>query len=145
MRRYATVADSIHAIATPNSTTMSQVLREDMRLRPDYRAIDCRNAGSAGEGHCHHKLSLQEGDDACDPGLARRTEPKNVRPSDQHGAGSKRQCFQYIGAAPDAAIDQHRNAAIHLLRDPGEGINGSGESIQVAPSVIGDDHPRNTG
>src|SRR5258708_3010176 len=63
---------------------------------------------------------MQQVEHAFDARLAEGTEPPEVWPADSDGTRAQRQRLDDIGAAPEAGIDQHGNAAVDRLDDLGQ-------------------------
>ena len=77
---------------------------------------------------------------ARDAGLARDREAPKMRPPDQAGRGAERHRLDHVAAAPDAAVDQHRDAAFDRLGHGRQSADRGDRAVQLAAAVVGDDH-----
>ena len=73
------------------------------------------------------------------PRLAARREAPERRPADEHRVGAERQGDRDVGAAADAAVDQHRGAAGDRVDDLRQGVGGGRRAVELAAAVVGDD------
>ncbi len=59
--------------------------------------------------------------------------------TDEDGACAQGQCFQHIGAAPDAAVHVDFAASGDGCDNFGQGFYGRNDSVELAAAVVGDD------
>src|SRR5207302_29428 len=62
-----------------------------------------------------------------------------VGPADAHRARAQGQALDEVGAAPESAVDQYRDAAAHGFDDLGQGVDGGAAAVLAARAVVGDD------
>src|SRR5437879_6208139 len=89
--------------------------------------------------HRRLQLGAQELEHALDAGLAEGAQAPEVRPADAHRARAEREALDDVGAAPEPAVDQHRDAAAHGFDDLGQGVDGGAAAVLAARAVVGDD------
>ncbi len=74
--------------------------------------------------------------------LAVDGEPPEHRAPGQRRAGAEREGLDDVGAAPDAAVDEHLDAAVDRLDHLGQDVDRRRDPVELAPAVVGDDDPR---
>src|SRR5205807_659142 len=74
--------------------------------------------------HRRLQFDAQELEHALDAGLPERAQAPEVGPADAHRARAEGQALDEVGAAPESAVDQYRDAAAHGFDDLGQGIDG---------------------
>ena len=79
----------------------------------------------------------QQGEHGFHSGLAEGGEGPEVGAADADGAGAHGEGFEEIGAATEAAIDEH--FAIHGGDDFGQAVDAGAFAVLAAAAVIGDD------
>src|SRR5215210_462083 len=84
-------------------------------------------------------LLAQDAEHIGGPFFTTRCKSVERRTSEQHRTGAERQGFDHVGATPKATIDQ--NGAVDPCSKLGELLNGSCDVLQLASTVIRDDHP----
>jgi hypothetical protein len=89
--------------------------------------------------HGGARLGAQNFEHALDTRLTKCPEAPQIRPADAHGLCAHCQCFDDVGAATEAAVDQHRHAIADRLNDFRQSIDGRATAVLDPPSVIGDD------
>ena len=108
--------------------------------RREHGTVDRHDAVPAAERQHPVDVAPEDLEHAGDAGLASDRETPQMRPADSAGRGAERQRLDHVGAAPHAAVEQHRDA-------PGDGVDhrrqradrGEG-AVQLAAAVVGDDH-----
>ena len=81
-----------------------------------------------------------------DPLLAAAVDRGDEGPGDQHPRRPHGQRLEYVGAAADAAVHQHRRAAAPQGRDDlGQDLGGGGALVQHAAAMVGDHDGRRAG
>ena len=63
----------------------------------------------------------------------------------RHETGGSAECdaFEYVGTAPDAAIDENRDAPVYRLDDARQRAETRRGTIELPSAVIGNDDPVN--
>src|SRR2546430_16112704 len=87
--------------------------------------------------HRGMQLGAQELEHAIDAGLDEGAQSPEVRPADAHRARAEREALDDVGAAPEPAVDQHRDAAAHGFDDLGQGVDGGAAAVLAARAVAG--------
>ena len=74
--------------------------------------------------------------------LAVDREPPERRPADEHGARAERERLDDVGAAPDAAVDEHLDPPVDRLDDLGQRVDRRRDAVELAAAVVRDDDRR---
>ena len=75
--------------------------------------------------------------------LAVDGEPPERRAAGEHGARAERERLDDVGAAADAAVDQHLDAAVDRLDHLGQRVDRRRDAVELAAAVVrDDDRPR---
>ena len=85
------------------------------------------------------KLASQNRQHRLDPWLTEGGEPPHVGPSNAHCTCTEREGLEDVGAAPEAAVDEHRNAPCHALNHFREALDCAAAAIFRTAAVVGDD------
>ena len=112
--------------------------------RDHARARTCSGRTSAGVGQPRRRqrepdLGLEELEHVPRSLLAACGEPPEGRPPDQHGLRAERERLDHVGPPAHAAVEEDLGPAGDRLHDLGQGVEGRGDPVELAPSVIGDD------
>src|SRR6266513_3365774 len=75
--------------------------------------------------HRRLQFDAQELEHALDAGLPERAQAPEVGPADAHRALAEGQALDEVGAAPESAVDQYRDAAAH-----GSMISGKASMVE---------------
>src|SRR3990172_8509342 len=126
--RTTSAASSGRASRTLGSTDSDHVVAGDP---PDR--------GHSREPHRESELLLQNIEDRFDPGLPKGGESPEVGPSDRDGIRSQSERFEDVGAAPESAVDEDRDASAHGLHHLGERFDGAAGALLPSPAVVRDD------
>src|SRR5215207_3877636 len=101
-------------------------------LCPDQRlARDLADRAAAGEAHGQLEVGDPVLEQLADARLAGEGEGVDVRAADQDGAGAQGDGLEDVGAAADAAVHQHGDAAGEGLDDGGEGVEGGDGAVHL--------------
>ena len=100
---------------------------------------DGGNGSGAAQAHGTVEFAAIDVEHMLDPGLACNGKTPQMRPCHQAGGGAKRQRFENIGAAPDPAIDQNRNAAVDRFDDARKRADARGRAVELPAAMIGND------
>ena len=76
------------------------------------------------------------------PSAPATARPQRHRAADEHGARAEGQRLDDVGAAPDAAVDEHVDAAGDGVDDRGQRVGARQDGVELAAAVIGDHHAR---
>ena len=86
---------------------------------------------------------VELGDDVAQHGFGARSsryrEAVDVGAPDKNSGGTEREGGERVGARANAAVEQHGDAALHALRHRHEGIERGRRTVDLPPSVVGDD------
>ena len=66
----------------------------------------------------------------------------HLQPPHQHGMRAQGQGFENIGAAANAAVQQHWVVGAHRSADGRQHLQGGGGAVEAAAAVVGHDHAR---
>src|ERR1700688_4102127 len=80
-------------------------------------ACDVGDGPRAAVAHREFQFTLHDFDHAIDACLAERSQSPKKWTSNADGFGAECECLEYIGAAPEAAVDVHRNFAADFGHD----------------------------
>src|SRR6185503_19544843 len=75
--------------------------------------------------------AAQDVEDVLDAGLAVGGQPPQVGAADHHRAGTERDRLNHVGAATDAAVEQHLDLPAHRLGDRGQDPDRGGRAVDV--------------
>ena len=97
------------------SRTISQSSSSSARCCPRLERLQraARDVGDLRRAHLRHddaQLAREDVEHALDAWLAERAQAPDVRPADADGRRAERERFEDVGAAAEAAVDEHRNA-----------------------------------
>ena len=87
--------------------------------------------------HGHPELVEDQLDHLVDALLAERAKAPHVGTADPHRVGAERQGLEDVGAAADAAVDEHRNASPYAGDDLGQRLDRRAEAVLGAAAVVG--------
>ena len=90
---------------------------------------------------CVGHFVAQQGEHALDTGLPAGGQSPQNGAADQDCGGPQRPGLDHIGAAADTAVHQHHSPAADRVNRPGKHLGGSRIAVELAPTMVGDDHP----
>ena len=125
------------------------------RDRPDVQTRPCRStacgatcarvtsAGVRQPTSCSaSSISARSSSSTCrDALLAADGEAPERRAADEHGAGAERERLDDVGAAADAAVDEHLDPTVDRLDDLGQRVDRRGDAVELPAAVVRDDDP----
>ena len=133
--RAAHVVPVRDAAAAPRARTLTALTQ----LARDHRRHEMLQRRRAELLHGGARLLLQQVEHALDARLAEGAEPPEIGPADADGARAERQRLDDVGAAAEARIDQHRDAAVDRLDDLGQRVDGRAAAVLGAAAMVRDD------
>ena len=92
----------------------------------------------AEQRHVDGDLFVQERDRACDECFAADRRRVDERPADEGEAGAEGERLEHVGAAPKAAVEQHRRLPADG-DDALEHVQGRDGAVELPAAVVGDD------
>src|SRR5262249_35225344 len=88
--------------------------------------------------HDRDELIVQDLEDAVHAGLAKRGQPPHEGPTNADGTGPEAKCLQDVGATAHAAIDEHRDAAVHRVHHLNQHADRRLSALFRAAAMVGD-------
>ena len=89
--------------------------------------------------HDHGQLAMEQVDDRFHAALTEGGKSPGLRTPDADRGGAEGQAFEDVRAATDAAIDEHRDPALHRRHDFRHAVDRRPQGLLVATAVVGDD------
>src|SRR5262245_1189219 len=135
------------ARAVVSKLRVMSVLRQGMAkiLYPppvhDELRLDVRDAPRAGLPHGGHKLRSQDVEHPLDALLSEGGEPPDIGPPDTDRIGAERERLEGVGAAADAAVHEHGDAAVHGRRHLGKAVDRRAAAVLGATAMVRYDDP----
>src|SRR6516164_10933281 len=82
------------------------------RWAHDARARDVSERGRAGLAHDRHEFAVEDVEHRLDAALTEGSQPPGLRPANADRGRPERERLEDVSAAADAAVDEHRDAAL---------------------------------
>jgi hypothetical protein len=98
--------------------------------------IDFVDVRIAAEGHRQIEIPEEAAQNLDDTLLAAESEAPDVGTAEQDGAGAERQRLERVGAAADAAVEEHLRASRDGLHNAWEGVERAHGPVDLAPAVV---------
>src|SRR5262249_36544576 len=104
-----------------------------------HRRLQLLDRGRADLLHHGVGFRAQQLEHALDAALAEGAKTPDIGPPDAYGLRADAQRFDDIGAAPEAAVDDDRDAPVHRLDDFRQRVDGRAAGVLAAGAVVRDD------
>src|SRR5215472_18435116 len=106
------------------------------RWAHDAHARDVSERGRPGLAHDRHEFAVEDVEHRLDAALTEGSQPPGLRPADADRGRPERERLEDVGAAADAAVDEHRDAALDGGHHLGQAIDAGAQRLFVAPAVV---------
>jgi hypothetical protein len=87
------------------------------------------------------QLVAQQRQHAAGAALTTCRQPPERGPADEDRVGAQRQGYGNVGAAADAPVDEDGGTSLDRVHYLGQRVGAGEHAVELAPTVIGDDHP----
>src|SRR6516162_7451475 len=93
------------------------------------RSGDVSERWGAGLAHDRHELAVEDVEYRLDAALTEGSQAPGLRPADADRGRTKCECLEDVGAAADAAVDEHRDAALHGRDHLGQAVDAGAQRL----------------
>src|SRR5215470_17827138 len=102
----------------------------------DAHARDVSERGRPGLAHDRHEFAVEDVEHRLDAALTEGSQPPGLRPADADRGRPERERLEDVSAAADAAVDEHRDAALDGRDHLGQAVDAGAQRLLVAPAVV---------